>query len=217
MQAVAEAGRPARAWQGRRASAKRGLLDAVNKGDIEVARTLLQTTNPDAERDADGRTALAIAVLRADLPLVKLLLASGADRRAVDRFGHTPVSYASASTDATMLQASREALKRKACARSCRRPTTHGCAPACLTWRHPSAAYPVKPSCCRSALGFAPGTGRLYVATAPGLAPLVADLRTKAWAARACLLAGRKLTAEEWRRYVIHDRLYRSACGVHNG
>jgi len=57
-----------------------------------------------------------------------------------------------------------------------------------------------------------------YVATAPGLAPLVADLRTEAWAAaRACLLAGRKLTAEERRRYVIHDRLYRSACGVHNG
>jgi Ankyrin repeats (3 copies) len=83
----------------------KGLLDAVNKGDIEVARTLLQTTDPDAERDADGRTALAIAVLRADLPLVKLLLASGADRRAVDRFGHTPLSYASASTDATMLQA----------------------------------------------------------------------------------------------------------------
>lgn len=35
------------------------------------------------------------------------------------------------------------------------------------------------------ALGFAPGAGRLYVATAPGLAPLVADLCTKAWAARA--------------------------------
>ena len=82
-----------------------GLLVAVNKGDIEAARTLLQTTDPDAERDADGRTALAIAVLRADVPLVKLLLASGANRHAVDRFGHTPVSYANASGDTTMLQA----------------------------------------------------------------------------------------------------------------
>ena len=82
-----------------------GLLVAVNKGDIEVARTLLQTNDPDAERDADGRTALAIAVLRADVPLVKLLLASGANRRAVDRFGHTPVSYANASADTAMLQA----------------------------------------------------------------------------------------------------------------
>jgi hypothetical protein len=81
-----------------------GLLVAVNKGDIEAARAVLQTTDPDAERDADGRTALAIAVLRADVPLVKLLLARGANRRAVDRFGHTPVSYANASGDTTMVQ-----------------------------------------------------------------------------------------------------------------
>jgi hypothetical protein len=84
-----------------------GLLVAVNKGDIEAARTLLQTTDPDAERDADGRTALTVAVLRADVPLVKLLLASGANRRAVDRFGQTAESYANASGDATMLQALR--------------------------------------------------------------------------------------------------------------
>jgi ankyrin repeat protein len=81
------------------------LLVAVNKGDIEAARTVLRTTDPDAERDADGRTALAIAVLRVDVPLVKLLLASGANRLAVDRFGQTPVSYANASGDATVLQA----------------------------------------------------------------------------------------------------------------
>ena len=56
-------------------------------------------------RDADGRTVLAIAVLRADVPLVKLLLASGANWRAVDRFGHTPVSYANASGDTAILQA----------------------------------------------------------------------------------------------------------------
>ncbi len=82
-----------------------GLLVAVNKGDIEAVRTILQATDPDAERDADGRTALAIAVLRANVPMVKLLLASGANRHAVDRFGHTPVSYASASADAALLQA----------------------------------------------------------------------------------------------------------------
>lgn len=82
-----------------------GLLAVVQKGDIEAARTVLQTTDADAERDADGRTALAIAVLRADLPMVKLLLASGADRHAVDRFGHTPASYAHASGDTKLLQA----------------------------------------------------------------------------------------------------------------
>ena len=66
-------------------------------------------------------------------------------------------------------------------------------------------------------LGFAPGTGRLFVATAPGQAPLQADLRIEAWVARACLLAGRKLTTEEWRRYVSRDRPYGPACAVHNG
>jgi Ankyrin repeats (3 copies) len=82
-----------------------GLLAAAHQGDIDAARALLQTTDPDAERDADGRTALAIAVRRADLPLVKLLLASGANRHAADRFGHTPLGYAKASGDTTMLQA----------------------------------------------------------------------------------------------------------------
>ncbi|MBK6471221.1 MAG: ankyrin repeat domain-containing protein [Betaproteobacteria bacterium] len=81
------------------------MLVAVHSGDIEAARTILQGTDPDAERDADGRTALAIAVLRANVPLVKLLLESGANRRAVDRFGHTPVSYANASADTALQQA----------------------------------------------------------------------------------------------------------------
>lgn len=82
-----------------------GLLVAVHSGDIEAARTILQGTDPDAERDADGRTALAIAVLRANVPLVKLLLENGANRRAVDRFGHTPVSYANESADTALQQA----------------------------------------------------------------------------------------------------------------
>ena len=82
-----------------------GLLVAVNQGDVEAARTILLATDPDAERDTDGRTALAIAVLRANVPLVKLLLASGANRSAVDRFGHTPLGYAKASADTGLLQA----------------------------------------------------------------------------------------------------------------
>jgi hypothetical protein len=65
-------------------------------------------------------------------------------------------------------------------------------------------------------LGFTAGVGRLFVATAPGQAPLQADLRNEAWVARACLLAGRKLTTEEWRRYDSRDRPYGPVCGVHS-
>ena len=82
-----------------------GLLAAVTAGDIEAARRILPTTDPDAERDPDGRTALAIAVLRSDLPMTKLLLASGANRRAQDRFGQTPAGHAAASGDPVMLGA----------------------------------------------------------------------------------------------------------------
>jgi hypothetical protein len=82
-----------------------GLLLAVHKGDLEAVRTILQSTEPDVERDPDGRTALAIAVLQRYLPLVKLLLASGANRDVVDRFGRAPVDYARASGDSALLQA----------------------------------------------------------------------------------------------------------------
>jgi hypothetical protein len=87
------------------ASRSSSLLAAVTRGDIRSARLILRTTDPDTERDADGRTALAVAVLRSDLPLAKLLLASGANRHAQDRFGQSPQDYAEASGDQEMRQA----------------------------------------------------------------------------------------------------------------
>ena len=48
---------------------------------------------------AAGRSALALAVLRSDLAMVKLLLASGANRLAADRFGQTPQGYAAKQAD----------------------------------------------------------------------------------------------------------------------
>jgi hypothetical protein len=81
------------------------LLAAVGKGDLEGARQILRGTGADTERDADGRTALAVAVLRADLPLVKLLLAHGAQRQAQDRYGQTPQAYAESSGNAALVQA----------------------------------------------------------------------------------------------------------------
>ncbi len=82
-----------------------GLPGAATVGDIEATRRALQTTHPDAERDADGRTALAIAVLRSNVPLAKLLLGSGANPDLKDRFGQTPRTYAESVGDASMLQA----------------------------------------------------------------------------------------------------------------
>lgn len=60
---------------------------------------------PDDERDADGRTALTLAVLRNDAGAVKLLLDRGADRQARDRFGQTPQGYALAAGDPAVLGA----------------------------------------------------------------------------------------------------------------
>lgn len=81
------------------------LLTAAAAGDIDAVRRILQHTAPDAERDADGRTALALAVLRADLRMVQLLLASGANRLAPDRFGQTPQAYADAGGDPAVRRA----------------------------------------------------------------------------------------------------------------
>jgi ankyrin repeat protein len=81
------------------------LLAAAAAGDIEAVRRLLQTRGPDEERDADGRTALALAVLRSDVRLVRLLLDKGANRLAPDRLGQTPLGHAQAGGDAALLRA----------------------------------------------------------------------------------------------------------------
>lgn len=99
---AADAGSPS----GPAAQAPRGgLLAAATMGDFDAARRALGTTHPDAERDADGRTALAIAVLRSNVPLAKLLLESGSDPDQKDRFGQTPRSYAESVGEASMLEA----------------------------------------------------------------------------------------------------------------
>jgi len=81
------------------------LLAAVAAGDADTVARLLQTAAPDAERDADGRTALALAVLRSDARSVKLLLGHGSDRLLPDRFEQTPQGYAAALGDPAVLDA----------------------------------------------------------------------------------------------------------------
>jgi hypothetical protein len=79
--------------------------DAVGEGSPKSFRRAPARSHPDAERDADGRTALALAVLRGNVPLVKWLLAHGAQPQVPDRFGQTPLDYAEAGGDPAMRQA----------------------------------------------------------------------------------------------------------------
>jgi hypothetical protein len=99
-QALAGAGAKAE-----RLTARQSLLAAVAAGDASAAELILASSNADAETDADGRTALALAVLNMDARLVKLLLARGANRLAPDRFGQTPQGYAQAGGNTAVLRA----------------------------------------------------------------------------------------------------------------
>jgi ankyrin repeat protein len=59
----------------------------------------------DQDKDADGRTALVLAVLRGDALAVTALLKRGADPRLPDRYGQTPRGYARALGNAAVLEA----------------------------------------------------------------------------------------------------------------
>lgn len=102
---LAPAAAPALRSANRGALAVDSLLAAVAAGNDEAARRLLTTVDPDDERDAEGRTALALAVQRSDARLVALLLARGADPALPDRHGQTPMDLARALNDAAVLDA----------------------------------------------------------------------------------------------------------------
>lgn len=74
-------------------------------GHVDAARAILKHAGPDSSKDADGRTALAWAVLGSDAEMVVLLLERGADRLAQDRFGQTPLGYAAAAANPAVLKA----------------------------------------------------------------------------------------------------------------
>jgi ankyrin repeat protein len=82
-----------------------GLLEAAAAGDADALENLLKRVAPDAERDAQGRTALALAVLRSDSRSVMLLLAHGADRHRADWHGQTPLDAALRLADPAVLKA----------------------------------------------------------------------------------------------------------------
>jgi hypothetical protein len=82
-----------------------GLLAAAAAGDADAVESLLRRVAPDTERDAQGRTALALAVLRSDSRSVSLLLAHGADRHRADLKGQTPLDEAIRLADPAVLKA----------------------------------------------------------------------------------------------------------------
>jgi hypothetical protein len=83
----------------------RSFLDFVRKGDVQAATEALGDQHPDAVRDSEGRTALALAVLRGDVPMTKWLLARGAQPDAADRLGRTPLDHATDSADPALRSA----------------------------------------------------------------------------------------------------------------
>ena len=104
---VAEGDRlaPQRAARAAAAAPRSDLLAAVMAGHVDAARAILKHAGPDSSKDADGRTALAWAVLGSDAEMVVLLLERGADRLAQDRFGQTPLGYAAAAANPAVLKA----------------------------------------------------------------------------------------------------------------
>ena len=81
------------------------LLGAVKAGDATAVRTMLQQPGALGEAvEVDGTTALHWAVVNDDLTIVDLLLDSGADVTAANRYGVTPLAPACTNGNAAMIE-----------------------------------------------------------------------------------------------------------------
>ncbi len=69
------------------------LIQAAEAQDINLVKTLLAQNMAVDAQDDDGYTALHYAVLKSNVPMVKLLLDAGADPNKANRFGNTPFYY----------------------------------------------------------------------------------------------------------------------------
>src|SRR5262245_50964159 len=70
------------------------VIDAVRRGDAAALRGLIQKKVPVTPAEADGTTALHLAVLGDRLDLVQALLKAGAAANAATRYGVTPLALA---------------------------------------------------------------------------------------------------------------------------
>jgi len=88
------------------AQAASTLIDAVKHGDRAAIRTILQTRPNVNAASADGTTALHWAAQLNDLETTQLLLKAGANVRAVNRYGMTPLQAAAVNGNPQLLAAS---------------------------------------------------------------------------------------------------------------
>ena len=79
------------------------LVEAVKNSDRAAIQTLLPQHIDLSAADPDGSTALHWAVRRDDLETANLLIRGGANVKAANRYGVTPLSLASVSGNAAMI------------------------------------------------------------------------------------------------------------------
>ena len=79
------------------------LLEAVQKGDKETVRSLVQQVDVNAVQ-ADGATALAWAAHRGSLESAELLIRAGANVNAANDYGATPLSLACTNRNSDMVE-----------------------------------------------------------------------------------------------------------------
>ena len=87
------------------AGADQRLADAVEDGDDETARMLVQEGVAVNEAQSDGTTALHWAVQRDEAGLTPLLLEAGAHANATNRYGVSPLSLASTNGNIAIVTA----------------------------------------------------------------------------------------------------------------
>src|SRR6266496_96322 len=80
------------------------VADAIMRGDTAAVRVLLMKRADVNAPQADGATALHWAVYKEDLETVDLLLKAGANAKAVNGFGATPLSLATENGNAAIAQ-----------------------------------------------------------------------------------------------------------------
>src|SRR5262245_38221631 len=80
------------------------LIDAVRKGHGPGVRSLLQQRVNVNAIEADGTTALHWAARLDDVETAKVLIRAGANSKASNRYGVTPLSLASINGSSTMIE-----------------------------------------------------------------------------------------------------------------